>query len=90
MSIGRFPTPERAHSRNGAPVLLLLLLFLLLQWLQEVDTLNCFMTDPVFGTRESYQPGDLLIGGIASQFAFFFHEFSFREYPWEEFSDFIP
>nr|XP_020633386.1 vomeronasal type-2 receptor 26-like [Pogona vitticeps] len=47
------------------------------------------MTDPVFETQESYQPGDLLVGGIASQFVFFSQEFSFTQYPSEEFSDYI-
>ncbi|KAJ7313105.1 hypothetical protein JRQ81_004375 [Phrynocephalus forsythii] len=54
-----------------------------------VDTQGCSVTDPAFETPEAYQPGDLLIGGMASQLVFFSQEYSFTEYPREEFSDYI-
>ncbi|XP_026545845.1 vomeronasal type-2 receptor 26-like [Notechis scutatus] len=47
----------------------------------EVNTLKCPEVDPIPIPHEWYQPGDLLIGGIASQNLYAFSEHKFDEHP---------
>ncbi|KAJ7313106.1 hypothetical protein JRQ81_004376 [Phrynocephalus forsythii] len=53
----------------------------------EVDTLKCQIAVPIPVSHELYQSGDLVIGGVVAQFICCTHEFSFKECPWQEFSD---
>ncbi|XP_063158936.1 vomeronasal type-2 receptor 26-like [Candoia aspera] len=45
------------------------------------DTLKCPVVDPFPVPHEWYQPGDLLIGGMASQNLYAFSEHSFQQHP---------
>lgn len=86
MVVGGFAFRENLrwwNCRLAVPVLLLLFLLAVC----EVDTLKCHTAVPVPVSHELYQSGDFVIGGIVSQFICCFHEFSFKEYPWQEFSD---
>ncbi|KAH0626216.1 hypothetical protein JD844_001055 [Phrynosoma platyrhinos] len=86
MDSGAFLSRER-HQKNGLAVLLFLLLLLL--WVYEVDTMKCLLTDPHALPHESYQPGDLIVGALVSHYSHCSHDFSFKEHPLQEFSDFI-
>ncbi|XP_066486532.1 vomeronasal type-2 receptor 26-like [Tiliqua scincoides] len=50
----------------------------------KADSTNCPPSNPLPVPQEWYQPGSVLIGGIASQIFFVFHEVSFKEHPSQE------
>ncbi|XP_032092315.1 vomeronasal type-2 receptor 26-like [Thamnophis elegans] len=67
-------------------------LFILMFPVIKVNALKCPEVDPIPIPHEWYQPGDLLIGGMASQNLYAFSEHSFYEDPLQElfqFSDVI-
>ncbi|XP_026578920.1 vomeronasal type-2 receptor 26-like [Pseudonaja textilis] len=47
----------------------------------KVNALKCPESDPIPIPHEWFQPGDLLIGGIASQHLYGFSEHTFKEHP---------
>ncbi|XP_061446423.1 vomeronasal type-2 receptor 26-like [Rhineura floridana] len=66
----------------------LLVLLLLPSFVCKVSAMKCPAGDPIPVPHEWYQPGDLLIGGIASQIINHFPEVSFQEQLSQELFDF--
>ncbi|XP_026578918.1 vomeronasal type-2 receptor 26-like [Pseudonaja textilis] len=56
-------------------------LFILMFPVIKVNALKCPESDPIPIPHEWFQPGDLLIGGIASQHLYGFSEHTFKEHP---------
>ncbi|XP_054850473.1 vomeronasal type-2 receptor 26-like [Eublepharis macularius] len=54
----------------------------------ELDKMKCFLNDPLPVPHEWYQPGGLLIGGIASQVFYHVSDLSFCKHPSQELSNF--
>ncbi|XP_053116932.1 vomeronasal type-2 receptor 26-like [Hemicordylus capensis] len=50
----------------------------------KANAIKCPMNDPLPVPHEWYQPGDILIGGIASQIIYYFDELSFNGDPSQE------
>ncbi|KAJ6651610.1 hypothetical protein lerEdw1_020792 [Lerista edwardsae] len=59
---------------------LVLLLLLLPQMVCQKEATKCPMNEPLPIPHEWRQPGDLLIGGIASQIVYLFPQVTFTEY----------
>lgn len=63
-------------------LVLLLLLVLLCDTVSQKHSINCTLdVDPLLLPHEFYQPGDLIIGGIASQVLYLYETPSFKELP---------
>lgn len=62
---------------------LLVFLFLLFPTMGKVDTMKCPIQNPFPIPHEWYQPGDFIIGGIASQICYTFYEEFFKVHPSE-------
>ena len=58
-----------------------MLLSLILNIVGDVISLKCHMSDLIRVPHEWYQPGDLLIGGMISQFIYAFREDLFETVP---------
>ncbi|XP_032092505.1 vomeronasal type-2 receptor 116-like [Thamnophis elegans] len=56
-------------------------MFLMMFLVHKVVTLKCPASDALLVPHEWYQPGDLIIGGIASHFAYHLYEAKFSENP---------
>ncbi|XP_033026261.1 vomeronasal type-2 receptor 26-like [Lacerta agilis] len=65
-------------------VLLLLLLLQLPHMACKAEATRCPVNDPVSLPHEWYQPGNLLIGGVASQIMYLFPQLSFHNHPSQE------
>ncbi|XP_060110655.1 vomeronasal type-2 receptor 26-like [Heteronotia binoei] len=63
---------------------LVLLLLLLPSISCRAETTKCGMKDPLPVPHEWFQPGDLLIGEIASQLVYHLHEIDFSQHPAQE------
>ncbi|KAG8140936.1 hypothetical protein E2320_003573 [Naja naja] len=57
------------------------MLFLLLSLVPKVVTLSCPASDAFPVPHEWFFPGDLVIGGMVSQFFYHFHELELKEHP---------
>ncbi|XP_044312344.1 vomeronasal type-2 receptor 26-like [Varanus komodoensis] len=67
----------------------LLVWLLLLPWVCEVDAKRRVSCDPIPIPHESYLSGGFLMGGMVSLISVYFSESSFKECPWQEFTDYI-
>ncbi|XP_070810128.1 vomeronasal type-2 receptor 26-like [Pituophis catenifer annectens] len=56
-------------------------MFLLMFLVHTVGTLSCPASDAFLVPHEWYQPGDLIIGGMASHIVYHFYKFKFSENP---------
>lgn len=78
--------PHNAHktpAKNifGMGVVVVAMLLLLPHSVCEVLAGNCFVNEPTPILYEYHQPGDLTIGGIASQLFYLFEELTFDTIP---------
>ncbi|XP_015277299.1 PREDICTED: vomeronasal type-2 receptor 26-like [Gekko japonicus] len=65
---------------------LVLVLMLLPPLACTADTAKCSLKDPLPVPHEIYRPGDLLIGGMASQIVYHIRALTFQEHPSQELS----
>ncbi|KAG6516845.1 type-2 vomeronasal receptor [Crotalus adamanteus] len=61
-----------------------MLLFLMLLVI-NVDGLTCSAGDPIPVPHQWFQPGDIIVGGMTSQFIYHFNEVFFQDHPFQNF-----
>lgn len=77
-------TKESAPRRRFIATMQRLFLLLLLPIVCKVNTMQCPAGDPIPVPHAWYQPGDLLIGGIASHIFYHSSVIEFKEDPSQE------